>query len=132
MKSNNGFIYIRHHIYFTNDNICKLGRTKDIYNRDNNYATNEYIRGNFILVIEILDNQIYDDIYVEKLLQKYFKCYNNKKDGGIEFYNIKIIDEIIPFLSKTNIKFKILSNQEINNIIKLGKIIKLQYLLKNF
>jgi hypothetical protein len=76
MKSNNGFIYIKHHIYFTNDNICKLGRTKD---RDNNYATNEYIRGNFILVIEILDNQIYDDIYIEKLLQKYFKCYNNKR-----------------------------------------------------
>ena len=96
-----GFIYIRHHLYYENDKICKLGKTKNILDRDNNYATGEYIRGYFVLVIEILDKQIYDDTYVEKLLQKYFKNYHIKKDGGCEFYQNKIIDEIIPFLKKT-------------------------------
>jgi hypothetical protein len=69
MNFNNGYIYIRYHHYY--NNICKLGKTKNIYDRDTTYATSEYIRGYFILVIEILNNQIYDDTFVEKLLQKY-------------------------------------------------------------
>ena len=115
---NNGYIYIRNHIYYNIDNVCKLGKTKNIVNRDYSYATSEYKRGEFILVIEILNDQIYDDTYVEKLLQRYFKNYHLKKDGGSEFYNNKIINEIILFLSKTNIKFRVLSKEEINNIIK--------------
>ena len=55
--SNNGFIYIRQHEYYENDKICKLGKTKNIPNRDNNYATDEYIRGYFVLVIKILDER---------------------------------------------------------------------------
>jgi hypothetical protein len=98
---NNGYIYIRHHIYYKNDNICKLGKTKNIPDRDNCYATGEYIRGYFILVIEILNDQIYDDTYVEKLLQKYFRNYHIKYNGGSEFYKSNIIDEIELFLIKT-------------------------------
>jgi hypothetical protein len=64
---NNGYNYIRTHKYYNYDNICKLGKTKNISNRDYCYATGEYKRGKFILVIEILDNQLYDDTYVEKL-----------------------------------------------------------------
>jgi superfamily II DNA or RNA helicase len=126
----NGFVYIRQSIYYENDKICKLGKTKSIPDRDNNYATGEYIRGKFILVIEILNNQKFDDTYVEKLLQRYFRNYHSKKDGGCEFYQNKIIDEIIPFLSTTTIKFKILSNEEIDNIIYQDRIRRLKELLK--
>ena len=35
----NGFIYIRQSIYYDNYNICKLGKTKNIPERDNTYAT---------------------------------------------------------------------------------------------
>lgn len=129
---NNGFIYIRQHIYYNNDNICKLGRTNNIYNRDNVYATSEYKRGYFGLVIEILNNQSFNNIYVEKILQKYFKNYNIKLDGGSEFYQTKIIDEIIPFLDKTNINFRVLTKEEIDNIIYQEKINKLRDLLKKF
>lgn len=45
MNSNNGYIYIRYHHYYNNDNICKLGKTTNIYDRDTTYATSEYIRG---------------------------------------------------------------------------------------
>jgi superfamily II DNA or RNA helicase len=132
MESNNGFIYIRSHIYYENDKICKLGKTKNIPDRDNNYATGEYIRGYFVLVIEILNEQIYDDTYIEKLLQKYLKGYHIKKDGGSEFYQNKIIDKIVPFLKKTLIKFKVLTEEEINNLIHQERIRKLKEILKKF
>ena len=118
MDSNNGYIYVRNHEDYNKYNVCKLGKTKNIPDRDNTYATGEYIRGCFVLVIEILDKQIYDESYVEKLLQKYFKIYHIKKNGGCEFYQNKIIDDIEPFLSKTNIKFKVLTQEEINNLIR--------------
>jgi superfamily II DNA or RNA helicase len=130
--NSNSFIYIRLHLYYENDKICKLGKTKNIPDRDNNYATGEYIRGYFVLVIEILNEQTYDDTYVEKLLQKYFKNYHIKKDGGCEFYQNKIIDEIIPFLKKTPIKFKVLTQEEINNLIRQERIKKLKEILKKY
>jgi len=132
MNSNNGFVYVRQHIYYDNDKICKLGKSKNISDRDNSYATNEYKRGNFGLVIEISNNQTYDDTYVEKLLQRYFKNYHSKIDGGSEFYQKKIINEIVPFLSNTSIKFKVLSEEDINNLIHQERIMKLKDLLKNF
>ncbi len=129
---NNGYIYIRQHIYYKNDNICKLGKTKNIPDRDNCYATGEYIRGYFILVIEILNDQIYDDTYVEKLLQKYFRNYHIKYNGGSEFYKSNIIDEIELFLIKTPIKFKILTETEIINLVHVERIKKIQELLRTF
>jgi superfamily II DNA or RNA helicase len=132
MDSNNGFVYVRQHVYYENDKICKLGKSKNIPDRDNGYATGEYRRGKFGLVIEISNNQIFDDTYVEILLQRYFKNYHSKIDGGSEFYQNKIIDEIVPFLSTTKIKFKVLSEEEINNLIHQERIRKLKDLLKRF
>ena len=45
MNIGNGFIYVRQHIYYNNDNICKLGKTRHIYNRDN-IVNNIYITRN--------------------------------------------------------------------------------------
>lgn len=132
MDSNNGFVYVRQHVYYETDKICKLGKSKNIPDRDNCYATSEYRRGKFELVIEILNNQIFDDTYVEILLQRYFKNYHSKIDGGSEFYQNKIINEIVPFLSTTKIKFKVLSEEEINNLIHQERIRKLKDLLKSF
>ena len=129
---NNGYVYVRQHIYYENDMICKLGKSKNIPDRDNSYATGEYRRGKFGLVIEISNTQKYDDTYVEKLLQKYFKNYHSKIDGGSEFYQNKIIDEIVPFLSITKIKFRVLSEEEINNMIYQERIKKLKDILKKF
>ena len=132
MDSNNGYVYVRQHVYYNNDKICKLGKSKNIPDRDNSYATGEYKRGYFGLVIEISNNQIFDDTYVEKLLQKYYKNDHSKIDGGSEFYHNKIINDIVHFLSKTTIKFKVLTEKEINNLIHQKRIKKLKDLLKNF
>ena len=132
MSLDNGFVYVRQHIYYKNNKICKLGKTKNIPDRDNSYATSEYKRGYFSLVIKILNNQIYDNTRVEKLLQKYFKNYHLKIDGGSEFYHEKIINEIVPFLSKTLIKFIVLTETEISNLIHNERIKNIKKILKRF
>ena len=124
--NSNGYIYIRSHKYYSNDNICKLGKTINILNRDSTYATSEYERGYFALVIEILSHT---DTFVENLLQRYFKKYNKRINGGIEFYSKNIINKIEPFLLMTNIKFKVLTQEEIDNLIRTPKINKIIELL---
>ena len=132
ISSNNGYIYIRQHLEYDNHNICKLGKTKNIPDRDSVYATSEYYRGTFQLVIEISSNQKYDDTFVEKLLKKYFTNYHMRKNGGSEFYDKKIIDEIVLFLEKTIIKFKVLSDDEIMDLIRTYRINNLNKVLNKY
>ena len=110
-----GYIYIRTDISKDIDNVCKLGQTNNIPNRDHQYCTGEYTRGIFILVIEILDEK-YNHVFVEQLLQIKFEKYHMKKDGGNEFYKIEIINEIEPYLISKNIKYKVLTQEEIDNL----------------
>ena len=114
-----GYIYLRENEYWNIYNAIKLGKTSNIPDRERTYITSEIKRGKFIMVIKI-DLEIMD--LLEKDLQKYFNSLdlNIKFNAGIEFYNKKIIDLIIIFLDKININYKILTEDEINNLI--GKI----------
>jgi len=114
-----GYIYLRKNEYWNMYDAIKLGKTSNIPDRERTYITSEIKRGKFIMVIEI-DLEIMD--LLEKDFQKYFNslCLNIKFNAGVEFYDKKIIDLIIPFLDKINIKYKILTEDEINNLI--GKI----------
>lgn len=87
--------------------------------RDATYATSEYKRGNFVLVIRLDFDKI--DI-VEKLLKNYFKKYNKSFNGGTEFFDYKIKNKIITFLHHLNLNFLILSSKEINKKISFEKI----------
>jgi superfamily II DNA or RNA helicase len=112
-----GYLYFREHESYNIHNAGKLGISECLSNRDITYATGEIIRGIFKLVIEIN----YDKMrFLEKLLQNYFKSlgYHIYINGGTEFYNYNITDSIVEFMSKTNIEYKILSNEEINNLLK--------------
>jgi len=113
------YIYLRENEYWNIYDAVKLGKTSNIPDRERTYITSEIKRGKFIMVIKI-DLEIMDKL--EKDLQKYFNNLNLniKFNAGVEFYNKKIIDLIIPFLDKINIKYKILTEDEINNLI--GKI----------
>ena len=128
----NGYIYIRDHKYYELEDVCKLGKCTSIPDRDSTYATGEYNRGQFVLVIQILPDQKYNNTYVEKLSQNYFKKYHSKTDGGNEFYKQNIINEIIPFLNSTKIKFKVLTEKEINSLLRTERLQKLKDLLKKF
>jgi superfamily II DNA or RNA helicase len=121
----NGYIYIRNHPSYDEDDVCKLGKTNNIPERDTQYATGEIKRGNFEMVIEMPKEVIG---IVEKLLQKYFNSlgFHIQYDGGTEFYKRTIIRLIVTYLEKTNIQFKVLSKQEIEDLVRCNRIRKIQ------
>jgi superfamily II DNA or RNA helicase len=113
-----GYIYIRIHEDSDKHNVCKMGKTDNIPNRDHQYITNEYIRGIFIIVIEV-DLMILDNL--EKQLQKKFKQLHRQANGGTEFYHKTIIDLIIPYFIVNKIPHKLLSQDEIDNLVRKPK-----------
>lgn len=122
-----GYIYIRtdnsNHI----DGVCKLGQTISIPDRENTYITNEYVKGEFLMVIEISKIQKYghvNHITVENMLHDYFKHYHMEKDGGTEFYKKEIINEIEGCLTQTFINFRVLTREEINMLNRITRIQK--------
>lgn len=131
MNSSYGYIYIRNHLSYKSFNACKLGKAQNIPERDSVYATSEIIRGYFELVFEF-DIKIINE--VERLLQNEFYKFNIKYDGGTEFYNEKIIKLIEPCIIKYGFKYKKLSKEEINNLLRLNRItnnIKKNIILNN-
>ncbi len=118
---NIGYIYIRTNEYWDLYDSFKLGKTLSIPDREQTYITSEINRGTYVMIIEI-DLIILDNI--EKQLQIYFNKLNLhiKFNAGIEFYKKEIINFIIPYFDTNNIKYKILSKDEINSLIRNIKI----------
>lgn len=114
-----GFIYIRSHSSYNINNACKLGKTNNILERDAVYATGEIRRGYFESVFEVALEKM---SFIERLLQYEFKKYNIKYDAGTEFYNIKIISLIEPYFNLLGIKFRKLSQKEINDLVRINRI----------
>jgi hypothetical protein len=73
-------------------NLCKLGKSINIPDRDSTYITSEIERGYFYPIISVNINFL-DQI--EKELQNEFINYHIYKGGGTEFYSIEIILKII-------------------------------------
>lgn len=121
----NGYIYIRNHPSYEKYNGCKLGKANNIPERDAQYATGEIKRGNFELVIEMPRENIGT---IEQMLQKYFTSLGQhiQYDGGREFYKRDIINQIVPYLEKTNINFKLLSKEEIDHLVRCNRVRKIQ------
>jgi len=114
--SRKGYIYFRTHESYSLHKAGKLGISGCISNRDATYASGEIIRGVFKLVIEIE----YDKMtIIEKLLQNYFKTLGHHIyiNGGTEFYNYIVLDSIIEYMNKTNLYHKVLSVEEITNLL---------------
>ena len=121
MNSTNGYIYIRNHPSYDVDDVCKMGKANNIPERDTQYATGEIKRGYFEEVFEVCIEKIR---IVERLLQNEFRELNVKYDAGTEFYNKKIITLIEPYLITLGIKYKKLSKQEINDLVRCNRVRK--------
>ena len=117
MNQTNGYIYIRTNEYWDLYDVFKLGKTMSIPDREQTYITSEIKRGSYVIIIEI-DLIILDN--VEKQLQVYFNQLNLhiKFNAGIEFYKKEIINFIIPYFDTNNIKYKILTKDEIDGLIR--------------
>ena len=114
-----GYIYIRNHSSYDLEEARKMGKTINIPERESQYVTGEIKRGFFELVFEVPIDEMNN---IELLLQKNFSKLNIKYDGGKEFFNKKIITLIEPYLITLGIKYKKLSKQEINELIRTDRI----------
>lgn len=115
----NGYIYVRNHTSYDVESVCKMGKTKNIPERDTMYATGEVKRGYFEVVFEV---PLAIMGIVERLLQYEFRHLHIKYDAGTEFYNTKIIDMIEPYLITNGIKYKKLTNEEISKLTRCNRI----------
>ena len=124
MNMNKGYIYIRIHTSYDKYNVCKLGKTINLIERNSTYKTGEVESGYFELAIELDIKKL--DI-IEKLLQNHFKLlgYYYYLDGGIEFFTKDIITLIIPYLKTLNLQFTVLSKEQIKLIIRNNTIKKI-------
>jgi len=112
-----GYIYVRTNEYWDLYDAYKIGKSSNILDRENNYITSEIKRGKYIMVIELNIN-IMDN--VEKNLQQYFNTlgFYIKFNAGTEFYKKDIIHYIISYLIENNISHIVLTELEIENLIR--------------
>jgi len=118
-----GYIYLRSNEYWDLYDVYKLGKSSNILDRENNYITSEIKRGKYVMVIE-LNFDIMD--IVETRLQQYFNKlgFHIKFNGGTEFYKKEIIKYIIHYLMEHQINHKVLSDFEIENLIRKDRVYK--------
>ena len=114
MNTINGYIYIRNHTSYDVDNVCKMGKTQNIPDRNSVYITSELRRGYFYPVFEVCIEEMGN---IEYKLQRVFAEYNIQFErSGTEFYNKQIIPLIEPYLITHGITYKKLTKQEINDL----------------
>ncbi len=119
MNSSKGYIYIRTHPSYDVYDACKLGKTKNIPDRDSQYATCEIERGNFYPVFEVSIEHM-DDI--ENSLQEEFSIFHIYYNAGTEFYKKEIINKIEPFMKDNGYPYKKMSEEEIDQLVRCNRI----------
>lgn len=114
---NGGYLYLRNHSSYKSNkyDVYKLGSTKILKNRDIIYKTGEVEAGRFVMVIELYNKKCKK---IEKKMKKYFteKGLHQFFGGGTEFFNKNIIQLIEPYLQERNISYKVLSEEEIDEL----------------
>lgn len=114
-----GYIYIRCHPAYDMYDVCKLGRTNNIPERDALYATCEPHRGVFTNVYRVPHEQL---AIIERVLQHQFKTYHYYHDGGVEFYRKHIIHLIEPTFQQLGVKYTKLTNDEVSQLTRVNRL----------
>jgi superfamily II DNA or RNA helicase len=127
------YFYIRDNKWFKFENVYKVGITTSIKDRNNTYITGELFRGIYVKIYQLEINEKKLRI-IDNLFKKDFKNLNIYFDGGTEFYDRSIINDIEAFFNKYNLKFIIKNeedlkriNRNVNNI--LNNFLKIYYKL---
>jgi hypothetical protein len=110
------YIYIRDNEWYKQHNVYKIGITTSIKDRNSTYITGEIIRGEFIKIYELPDRNEEQLKIIDKLFKKIFLPLNKYNNGGTEFYNRIIIDQIEIFLENLKIKYDIIDDKELKRI----------------
>ena len=126
-----GYIYVRIHEAYDLYDVCKLGKTQNITNRETTYITGEFVKGDFSYVFEVMLAKM---SCAEKKLGEDFKSLGfhvRRGFGGKEFYKKEIIPLIKEQLQKHDIEARELSCDEVKSIVRKEYIAKIaKYLNK--
>ena len=123
-----GYIYIRIHEAYELYGVCKLGKTQNITNRETTYITGEFVKGDFSYVFEV---PLAKMSFAEAKLGEDFKSFHVRNFnvccgfGGKEFYKKEIIPLIKEQLIKHGIEARLLTCDEIKNIVRKEYIAKI-------
>ena len=118
MTQQHGYIYIRCHPSYDVYDVCKIGKASNIPERDSQYATGEFIRGQFEAVFEVPFEKMGK---IEIDIQNRFQELNIREDSGTEFYKKSIIGCIEPYLIHIGIDYKKLSKEEISGLVRTNR-----------
>ncbi len=112
------YIYIRSNEACDMHNAYKFGGTRNIVDSECEHITMEITRGYYVKII-LVNEELHS---IMKLLRKYFNKLGLHIHGNTSgsFYNKHINDEIIPYLEKKDIAYRILSKDEVNNIMDIS------------
>ena len=116
-----GYIYVRQHRSY--GDCVKLGKTVCPIHRDLVYVTGELWRGEYKLILKIIEGD-YDFNECETLLQDKFERYHVKKDGGTEFYKKEILSEIEGIFDEYGIQYEEMDINDINIKIRTRNIVE--------
>ena len=99
MTQQHGYIYIRTHPSYDIENACKVGKTKNIPERENTYATGEIKRGNFEAVFEVPFENM-DEISASVIQDEITNTINNYEP------RVNLIDVVVsPNYDENEFKF---------------------------
>lgn len=111
-----GYVYIRTNELCNNKNLVKMGITgKSPKQREYGYTTYEHKRGHYISIYKI---QLKYLKYVDLMLKKQYKIYNQYIDCGTEYYNPIIVDKIEAYLKWIGVKPYTYSQKDIERMQK--------------
>jgi hypothetical protein len=109
------YIYIRDNDWYKKLKVYKVGITTSIKDRSNTYITGELHRGFYVKIYELNITRCKLNL-IDKLIKNKFEDYNIYDNGGKEFYNRLIINEIEPYLKKLNIKYVSKTEDELTRL----------------
>jgi len=114
MDESYGLWYVRINEWFEQRCVEKHGIMEHGKDRGSVYTTSEPIKGIFVFVIEVLLKNL-------RVIDDLIKCNFNDDNvyidgGGTEFYRTGTHKKVEPFLQSINIKYRVLTTEEIENM----------------
>lgn len=111
MDREKSFVYLWDTSYDWDDNVIKLGVSHSLADRQGTYRTGNYRPGNFMLAFEVPRKCIKP---LDNHLKYHFRGYHRYiPGGGTEYYDRAIISQLEPHLQTLNLRYRVLSMDEI-------------------
>jgi hypothetical protein len=104
-----GYLYVRDNENYRRDNVYKIGVTKNLFNRNNQYKTGEFTQSEYIYLIKMNFDILYS---VDMKMKKILKPYNLRDNAGTEFYHRDVMDDIEKAIKSLDVEYCIIQDKD--------------------